>query len=232
MKAEDDSTTINIDGKQYLAEMNSFAIKGSIGSYYYRSDNASMRTALGAATSNEFQVPNGWRQNFQNGAIFHSGAGSYTIRGSVGNYYLSLGAEKSLLGLPTSNEFQVPNGWRQNFEGGAIFHSGAGSYTVRGSLGNYYLNNLGGEKSQLGLPTGNEVQVSDGWRQNFERGSVNWLHTGRGTFTLNSSPTDAFALLNDPNLIVLVCIVLCNTKFHILTNAIMLLPKVVKESVT
>ena len=138
LKAEDDSTTINIDGKQYLAEMNSFAIKGSIGSYYYRSDNASMRTALGAATS---------------------------------------------------NEFQVPNGWRQNFEGGAIFHSGAGSYTVRGSLGNYYLNNLGGEKSQLGLPTGNEFQVSNGWRQNFERGYVNWLHTGSGTFTLNSSPT-------------------------------------------
>jgi hypothetical protein len=56
LKAEDDTTTINIDGKKYLAEMNSFAIKGSIGSYYYRSDNASMRTALGAATSNEFQV--------------------------------------------------------------------------------------------------------------------------------------------------------------------------------
>ena len=51
----------------------------------------------------------------------------------------------------TSNEFQVPNGWRQNFQNGVIFHSGAGSYTVRGSLGNYYLNNLGGEKSQLGL---------------------------------------------------------------------------------
>ncbi|MEG4634482.1 C39 family peptidase [Microcoleus sp. AR_TQ3_B6] len=189
LKAEDDSTTINIDGKQYLAEMNTFAIQGSIGSYYYRSDNASMRTALGAATSNEFQVPNGWRQNFQNGVIFHSGAGSYTIRGSVGNYYLSLGAEKSQLGLPTSNEFQVPNGWRQNFQNGVIFHSGAGSYTVRGSLGNYYLNNLGGEKSQLGLPTGNEFQVSNGWRQNFERGQVNWLHTGSGTFTLNSSPT-------------------------------------------
>ena len=240
LKAEDDSTTINIDGKKYFAEMNSFAIKGSIGSYYYRSDNASMRTALGAATSNEFQVsnglrqnfqngaifqssqgtfvargsvgdyylklggeksllglptsnefqvPNGWRQNFEGGAIFHSGAGSYTVRGSVGNHYFSLGAEKSQLGLPTSNEFQVPNGWRQNFQNGVIFHSGAGSYTVRGSLGNYYLNNLGGEKSQLGLPIGNEFQVPNGWRQNFERGYVNWLNTGSGTFTLNSSPT-------------------------------------------
>jgi uncharacterized protein with LGFP repeats len=240
LKAEDDSTTINRDGEKYLAEMNSFPIQGSIGSYYYRSDNASIRNALGLATSNEFQVPNGWRQNFQNGAIFHSsqgtfvaqgslgdyylklggersslglptsneiqvpngwrqnfqngavfhsGAGSYTVRGSLGNYYLNnLGGERSQLGLPTSNEFQVPNGWRQNFQNGAIFHSGAGSYTVRGSLGNYYLNNLGGERSQLGLPTSNEFQVPNGWRQNFERGYVNWWNTGNGTFTLNSSP--------------------------------------------
>jgi len=240
LKAEDDSTTINRDGEKYLAEMNSFPIQGSIGYYYYRSDNASIRNALGLATSNEFQVPNGWRQNFQNGAIFHSsqgtfvaqgslgdyylklggersslglptsneiqvpngwrqnfqngavfhsGAGSYTVRGSLGNYYLNnLGGERSQLGLPTSNEFQVPNGWRQNFQNGAIFHSGAGSYTVRGSLGNYYLNNLGGERSQLGLPTSNEFQVPNGWRQNFERGYVNWWNTGNGTFTLNSSP--------------------------------------------
>ena len=188
LKAEDDSTTINRDGEKYLAEMNSFPIQGSIGYYYYRSDNASIRNALGLATSNEFQVPNGWRQNFQNGAIFHSSQGTFVAQGSLGDYYLKLGGERSSLGLPTSNEIQVPNGWRQNFQNGAVFHSGAGSYTVRGSLGNYYLNNLGGERSQLGLPTSNEFQVPNGWRQNFERGYVNWWNTGNGTFTLNSSP--------------------------------------------
>jgi hypothetical protein len=174
------------NGAIFHSSQGTFVARGSVGDYYLKLGGE--KSLLGLPTSNEFLVPNGWRQNFEGGAIFHSGAGSYTVRGSVGNHYFSLGAEKSQLGLPTSNEFQVPNGWRQNFQNGVIFHSGAGSYTVRGSLGNYYLNNLGGEKSQLGLPTGNEFQVSNGWRQNFERGYVNWLNTGSGTFTLNSSP--------------------------------------------
>jgi len=44
LKVEDDSTTINLNGEKYLAEMNSFPIQGSIGYYYYRSDNASIRS--------------------------------------------------------------------------------------------------------------------------------------------------------------------------------------------
>ncbi|MGL6283715.1 MAG: LGFP repeat-containing protein, partial [Microcoleaceae cyanobacterium] len=47
---------------------------------------------------------------------------SFVIRGSIGFYYSGLGsAEKSRLGLPTSNEFQVLNGagWQQNFQGGS-----------------------------------------------------------------------------------------------------------------
>jgi len=190
LKGEDDTATVLLDGHQYLVEkqLSSFPIQGSIGSFY--NNNPSIASQLGTATGAEFQFsPAKWRQNFQNGAILHSANGTFSVRGSLGNYYLSLGGQDSQLGLPTSEEFQVPNGWRQNFQGGAIFHSGAGSYMARGSLGNYYLNNLGGEKSQLGLPTSNEFQVPNGWRQNFERGYVNWWNTGSGTFTLNSSPT-------------------------------------------
>jgi hypothetical protein len=187
LKSEDDTATVAIDGHKYLVEKQ-LNPAGSIGSFYNR--NPAIAQALGQPTGAEFQFsPAKWRQNFQGGAIFHSAQGTYSVRGSVGNYYLSLGGQDSQLGLPTSEEFQVPNGWRQNFQGGAIFHSGAGSYMARGSLGNYYLNNLGGEKSQLGLPTSNEFQVPNGWRQNFERGYVNWWNTGSGTFTLNSSPT-------------------------------------------
>ncbi len=186
LKSEDDTATVLLDGHQYLIEKQ-LNPGGSIGSFYNRSP--AIAQALGQPTGTEFQFsPGKWRQNFQGGAIFHSAQGTYSVRGSLGNYYLSLGGQNSQLGLPTSEEFQVPNGWRQNFQGGAIFHSGAGSYMARGSLGNYYLDNLKGEKSQLGLPTSNEFQVPNGWRQNFERGYVNWGNTG-GTFTLNSSPT-------------------------------------------
>jgi len=187
LKSEDDTATVAIDGHKYLVEKQ-LNPAGSIGSFYNR--NPAIAQALGRDTGAEFQFsPGKWRQNFQGGAIFHSAQGTYSVRGSLGNYYLSLGGQDSQLGLPTSEEFQVPNGWRQNFQGGAIFHSGAGSYMARGSLGNYYLNNLGGQDSQLGLPTSNEFQVPNGWRQNFERGYVNWWNTGSGTFTLNSSPT-------------------------------------------
>ena len=186
LKSEDDTATVAIDGHKYLVEKQ-LNPAGSIGSFYNR--NPAIAQALGRDTGAEFQFsPGKWRQNFQGGAIFHSAQGTYSVRGSLGNYYLSLGGQDSQLGLPTSEEFQVPNGWRQNFQGGAIFHSGAGSYMARGSLGNYYLNNLGGQDSQLGLPTSNEFQVPNGWRQNFERGYVNWWNTGNGTFTLNSSP--------------------------------------------
>ncbi|MEG4484552.1 hypothetical protein [Microcoleus sp. D2_18a_B4] len=191
LKSEDDSGTVAIDGYQYLVEkqLSSFPVQGSIGYFYNR--NPAIASQLGRATGNEFQFSSGkWRQNFQGGAIFHSANGTFSVRGSLGNYYLNtLGGQNSQLGLPTSEEFQVPNGWRQNFQGGAIFHSGAGSYMARGSLGNYYLNNLGGQNSQLGLPTSNEFQVPNGWRQNFERGYVNWWNTGNGTFTLNNSPS-------------------------------------------
>jgi len=108
LKAEDDSTTINIDGKQYLAEMNSFAIKGSIGSYYYRSDNASMRTALGAATSNEFQVPNGWRQNFERGYVnwLHTGSGTFTLNSSPTPDRLNQLGSKSSLTIDEIQEYR------------------------------------------------------------------------------------------------------------------------------
>ncbi|MEG4916366.1 hypothetical protein [Microcoleus sp. B7-D4] len=183
LKSEDDTATVAIDGHKYLVEKQ-LNPAGSIGSFYNR--NPAIAQALGRDTGAEFQFsPGKWRQNFQNGAIFHSAQGTRSVRGSLGSYYLSLGGQNSQLGLPTSEEFQVPNGWRQNFQGGAIFHSGAGSYMARGSLGNYYLNNLGGEKSQLGLPTSNEFQVPNGWRQNFQGGAI--FHSGAGSYMARGS---------------------------------------------
>ncbi len=125
LKGEDDTATVLLDGNQYLVEkqLSSFPIQGSIGSFYNR--YPAIASQLGKATSAEFQFsPAKWRQYFQNGAIFHSAQGTYSVRGSLGNYYLyTLKGENSQLGLPTSEESQSPPGsgnWRQSFEKGTL----------------------------------------------------------------------------------------------------------------
>jgi PA14 domain len=138
LKSEDDTATVLLDGHQYLVEkqLSSFPIQGSIGSFYNR--NPAIANQLGRATGAEFQFS--------------------------------------------------PTKWRQNFQGGAIFHSANGTFSVRGSLGSYYLNTLGGQNSQLGLPTSEESYVGN-WRQSFEKGTLEWLNNGTAKVTLTTQQT-------------------------------------------
>ena len=136
LKSEDDHDTIAIDGNQYLVEKQlTFPIQGSIGSFYNKNPNIAKD-----------------------------------------------------LGQPTGGEFQFSSGkWRQNFQRGAILHSANGTFSVRGSLGNYYLNVMRGQDGQLGLPTSEESHIGNGnWRQNFENGFLEWLNNGTAKVTLNS----------------------------------------------
>lgn len=123
LKSEDDRATVAIDGYQYLVEkqLSSFPVQGSIGSFYNR--NPAIASQLGRATGNEFQFsPAKWRQNFQNGAIFHSANGTFSVRGSLGRHYLNvMRGQDGQLGLPTSEESHIGNGnWRQSFEKGTL----------------------------------------------------------------------------------------------------------------
>jgi len=110
--------------------------------------------------------------------------------GSIGSFYNRNPAIAQALGRATGAEFQFsPAKWRQNFQGGAIFHSAQGTYSVRGSLGRHYLN-LGGQNSQLGLPTSEESHIGNGnWRQSFEKGTLEWLNNGTAKVTLTTQQT-------------------------------------------
>ncbi|WP_227789267.1 PA14 domain-containing protein [Nodularia sp. LEGE 04288] len=78
---------------------------------------------LGYATSEAFNTKDGQRQNFQGGAILKSDAGIFTIYGGIGAKYISLGAENSFLGFPTSGETGIGDGWIiQSFQGGDILY--------------------------------------------------------------------------------------------------------------
>ncbi|WP_226578614.1 PA14 domain-containing protein [Microseira wollei] len=120
LKAEDDTATVAFNGQNYFLEMSRSPIQGSIGSFYY--SNPNIARDLGESTGNEVQfAPGKWRQDFQRGAIFHSSNGTFSVRGSLGKYYLNIGGQNSQLGLPTGEEVHIGNGnWQQNFEKGFI----------------------------------------------------------------------------------------------------------------
>jgi PA14 domain len=186
LKSEDDTATVLLDGHQYLVEkqLSSFPIQGSIGSFYNR--NPAIASQLGKATSAEFQfVSSKWRQNFQNGAIFHSAQGTYSVRGSLGRHYLSLGGQNSQLGLPTSEESYVGN-WRQSFEKGTLEWLNNGTARVTLAQTQVPANNWKAEYFNNTNLTGNPVFVENlGDGSRFSR---NW-----GTGSPTNTPSDNFS---------------------------------------
>jgi uncharacterized protein with LGFP repeats len=77
---------------------------------------------LGAPTSDEMDAPGGGRMNtFQGGVIYFSvGTGGHVVYGGIGALYSSMGGPTSYLGLPTSDEQDIPGGRVQYFENGMI----------------------------------------------------------------------------------------------------------------
>ncbi|WP_368784566.1 LGFP repeat-containing protein, partial [Arthrobacter sp. SX1312] len=120
-------------------------------------------------------VRGGRLQHFQNGYIYWSPAtGAQTVFGGIRSYYAANRYERGFLGYPTSGEVAVPNGVRQDFEGGKVFWSrGQVFATTNGGIQTYY-EQKGGAHSFLGLPTGNKTGWQGGYSQSFQNGYVNW----------------------------------------------------------
>ncbi|WP_293122414.1 PA14 domain-containing protein [Microcoleus sp. bin38.metabat.b11b12b14.051] len=192
LKSEDDREVVAIDGQQYLIEkqLSSFPIQGSIRAYYDR--NPSIANQLGQSTGAEYQfVSSKWRQNFQNGAIFHSADGTYSVRGSLGNHYLnSLGGQNSQLGLPTSEESQLPlnsGNWRQSFEKGTLEWLSNGTPRVTLTQNQVPANNWKAEYFNNTNLTGTPVFVEN-LGDGIQRFSRNW-----GTGSPTNTPSDNFS---------------------------------------
>lgn len=89
---------------------------------------------LGYPVTDERTAPDGrGRYNhFRGGSVYWSPAtGAHEVRGSIGATWSSLGWERSWLGYPTSNEYAVPAGRAQDFEGGrATWSAGTGAVVL------------------------------------------------------------------------------------------------------
>jgi uncharacterized protein with LGFP repeats len=158
------------------------ASAGDAGAY-----GAPVRSLLGAPTSDEMDVPGiaGGRMNtFQGGAIYWSPAtGAHTVYGATGAEYNATAGEtdyfgvnvQSILGLPTSDEINVPNyagGRMIKFQGGQIYWSAStGAHVVYGAINAFY-SSIGGPRGGLGLPTADEYEVGGTRYTLFERGYI------------------------------------------------------------
>ncbi|QXG76197.1 Ltp family lipoprotein [Modestobacter sp. L9-4] len=76
---------------------------------------------LGFPTTSETPVAGGAVNHFQGGSIYWSPAnGAHIVQGAIRDKWASMGWQESALGFPTTGEYDVPGGKRENFERGSI----------------------------------------------------------------------------------------------------------------
>jgi uncharacterized protein with LGFP repeats len=81
------------------------------------------RAVLGEPTRVESPTADGTGRStdFEHGTVFWSPrTGAWPVTGAIADHWRAAGAERSPLGYPTSAEFDVPGGRRQDFEHGAL----------------------------------------------------------------------------------------------------------------
>ncbi|NUU20598.1 MAG: hypothetical protein HOV68_03640 [Streptomycetaceae bacterium] len=76
---------------------------------------------LAFPTTSEVALRNGAYTHFQGGSVYWSApTGAHALFGAIKDRWAARGWENSYLGYPTSEEFAVPGGVRQNFQGGYV----------------------------------------------------------------------------------------------------------------
>jgi uncharacterized protein with LGFP repeats len=116
---------------------------------------------------------------YANGVIYWTAAtGAHEVHGVIRDEWLSLGAERSVLGYPTTDELDTArhDGRYNNFQHGEILWSPAtGAHAVSGAIYQDYGQNSW-EFGPLGYPTTDELDTArhDGRYNNFQHGVILW----------------------------------------------------------
>jgi uncharacterized protein with LGFP repeats len=171
-----------------------YAVRGWIGNQYKAI--GAEKSVVGKPTGNE-RTENGLvLQDFANGSIVCcSAGGAWVVRGSIGEKWFDAGAKTSKVGMPTANEQSVSGGASQQFVDGQILASSAGSFIVRGWIGDTY-RGLGAWNSRYGLPTGDETTDARGRAtQSFADGTI--YATPRGAFGVRGWVGDKYAEIGE-----------------------------------
>ena len=135
---------------------------------------------LGVPISNEVYLDSNGIQWFENGAIaWTSEHGMTVIFGDIYKYWVSLGAEKSSLGLPISDENYVTPGYvTREFEHGTVYYNiKTGESTAIGDVFAETWASLGMDRSFLGRPNSMMTcSSSTACIQKFKGGTLTWTN--------------------------------------------------------
>ena len=128
---------------------------------------------LGLPTSGEVAVTGGRANVFQAGSLYWSAdSGAHEIHGDIRRKYLSAGGS-AVLGLPTTDEVDVPGGRGNTFTKASIYWSPTlSAHWVHGLIGGRYV--ADGGPGVYGLPLGDEYASPIGRTQDFERVSIDF----------------------------------------------------------
>ena len=116
--------------------------------------------------------------HYEHGAIYANGMNVVEVHGNIWSKYSALGAEKSVLGYPITDENTTPDkiGRYNHFQGGSIYWTPkTGAHEVHGAIWDKW-KSLGWEKSVLGYPITDESTTPDkiGRYNHFQNGSIYW----------------------------------------------------------
>jgi uncharacterized protein with LGFP repeats len=148
-----------------------FALKGAIASYY-KGLNDSQLKALGAPINNAGDSNGGVAQYFQNGVVYSSSFGTFSVRGVFSERATSRG-------VPIGEEKVVGDGLRQDFSEGSVTYSArAGIHEITGGLIKYYQSLTDAQKTQLGVAYTNTWSDSNNSFQFFQGGVIESNRSG------------------------------------------------------
>ncbi|MBL1076024.1 esterase [Nocardia sp. 2] len=101
--------------------------------------------------------------------------GEVEVEGAILAKYNELGGVTGPLGDPTGPHQDAPGGGKvQEFAGGAIYYSPAGTHVVWGEIAKAWDAN-GGPAGKLGYPTTDEFDIPGGKQSDFTGGTITWV---------------------------------------------------------
>ncbi|HEY0451530.1 PQQ-dependent sugar dehydrogenase [Actinophytocola sp.] len=152
----------------------------------------------GLPTTDETAGANGGAFNLLAGGqgfYWHPNAGTHPVAGAIFQRYWALGADKSRLGYPRTDEAGAVSGRYSHFQSGSIFYvPGVGAHELTGAILAKW-NALGGA-ARLGFPTTDETRLLDGRGvyNHFQRGSIFWS-SGTGAWSVEGGIRTRWAQL-------------------------------------
>ncbi|ONI82861.1 hypothetical protein ALI144C_17495 [Actinosynnema sp. ALI-1.44] len=176
-----------------------FVVSGKVYQKYRSLGGPTGTLAHPTGPETDFGNKIGQVQRFFGGAVYNvvtpadaTHVGTYGVVGHTYAKYVEVGSENGVLGYPTSDIKQLPDGigWATTFSGngGAIYHHPSiGAKVIYGNI-RWRWNQLGAEKSWLGYPTSDEFDLPKGRRNTFQNGRIDFSNDGGGTIEYKTVP--------------------------------------------